>query len=109
MIIDGVFDPFLDLLDRFEPEIKMFVIAIIGIAGIWLVMKPAAKSMSAFANKEWMNGIMWLVAAIVVVVIAGGGIYLVYNIGNEGGDNMKDELGYRPSIEQPYVKDSANT
>lgn len=108
MIIDGIFDPFLDLLDKFEPEIKLIVSAIIGVIGLALVVKPVAKGMSAISNKEWVSGIVWILAAVVVVAIAIGGIVFVYNMGEEGGDNMKDELGYRPPIEQPYVKDSAN-
>ena len=109
MIIDGMFDPLIDLVKQFGPEIKLLVSVVIGIIGLALVVKPAGKSLSAFSNKEWMGGITWLLAGLVVIALSIGGIVFIYNVGEDSGDNMKDELGYQQHIEQSYIKDNAQS
>lgn len=86
-------DPIWDFLRQFEPEIKLGVSIILGLAGLALAAKPVLKGMSEISNNKWMGGLIWIVAGLAVVAISVGAIYIVYNLGTDTGGGMKQELG----------------
>lgn len=89
-----MFDPIIDLLQDIGPELKLLVSAIVGLLGIVFIVKPIGKAMAAFSDSSWMKGLMWIIAAIVIVALSVGIIAIIYGLGEEQGESMQDKLSY---------------
>ena len=89
-----MFDPIIDFLQDMGPELKLLVSAIVTILGIVFVVRPIGKAFAAFSNSEWMKGLMWLIAAIVIVALSVGIIAIIYGLGEDQGESMEQKLSY---------------
>ena len=89
-----MFDPIIDLLQDMGPELKLLVSAIVGLLGIIFIVKPIGKAFAAFSNSEWMKGLMWIIAAVVIVPLSAGIISIIYGLGEEQGERMEDNLSF---------------
>lgn len=87
-------DPLIELVQNASPEIKLAISALIGIVGVVCVFKPAANTIASFSKAEWLKGLMWFAAAIVVVAISVGIITVVYGFGQKQGESIESELSY---------------
>lgn len=99
-----MFDPVIDFLQNLSPQLKAVVSVVVSIIGVACVLKPAANTLVSFSKADWMKGIMWLIAGIVVIAISIGIIAVTYGLGKKQGDSIKSELGY-DNHNTEYVKD----
>ncbi|MDG0820728.1 hypothetical protein M4L90_12435 [Staphylococcus equorum] len=90
-----MFQPVIDILQNLAPELKLLVSAIVAILGVVFVIKPVAQAFKAFSDSKWMQGLMWVIAAVVIVALSFGIIGIIYGVGEEQGTTMEEELSYQ--------------